>query len=229
MEERNYTERACCGSDNPVPGTCTVSIPSPVPIPNWAVIVPSAVAGVAVIAVLVLAVIYCARQTASRSADTRVLEIDNEPDMIVPAPREQEPPQREERLEEKAPWDVNPETDDGPDIYVPAPREQEPPQREEKLEEEAPGDVNPEMDDFIRQANYRTERHLHTSIDDIRRGSESVLNELEITRLHELQDMLNELSLANETERSRRFMEMENELREIGEVLRRRRMNNLER
>ena len=194
MEERNYTERACCGSDNPVPGTCTVSIPSPVPIPNWAVIVPSAVAGVAVIAVLVLAVIYCARQTASRSADTRVLEIDNEPDMIVPAPREQEPPQREE-----------------------------------KLEEEAPGDVNPEMDDFIRQANYRTERHLHTSIDDIRRGSESVLNELEITRLHELQDMLNELSLANETERSRRFTEMENELREIGEVLRRRRMNNLER
>ena len=201
MEERNYTERACCGSDNPVPGTCTVSIPSPVPIPNWSVIVGSAVAGVAAIAVLVLAAIYCARQTASRSADIRVVEIETEPDIFVPR------------------------------RVPPAPLEQ-PPQPEEGLEEEAPVDVNAEMDtisDFIWQANDRTERHLRKSIDDIRRGSESVLNELEITRLHELQDMLNELSLANETERSRRFTEMENELREIGEVLRRRRMNNLER
>ncbi len=50
MEGRIYTEHACRGIDNPLPGTCTVPIPPPDPKP-FGIIVGATAGGVAVIAV----------------------------------------------------------------------------------------------------------------------------------------------------------------------------------
>lgn len=74
MKEEKYPKRACCGSDNTRPGTCTVPIPTPDPKPIGIIVgVGSAVGVVVAVVFAAVAFIYCVqgRKDSSGEAASR--------------------------------------------------------------------------------------------------------------------------------------------------------------